>query len=132
MERYGYWEYADWSGVTGSKFDSPSSFSIHVKRLVNPTRKADDGWKTVKYKGRYVHFIMRTIYFGIFSFLESYKLELAKKRFEQSRLVLPKTSDLHQDVKISTPVPEIFSSESRSLDLQSVQKETASSVPVQD
>lgn len=33
-------------------FESPSAFSIYLKRLVNPSRKADDGWKTVKYKGR--------------------------------------------------------------------------------
>jgi hypothetical protein len=33
-------------------FDSPSAFSIYLKRLVNPTRKADDGWKTVKYAGK--------------------------------------------------------------------------------
>jgi hypothetical protein len=33
-------------------FESPSAFSIYLKRLVNPTRKADDGWKTVKYAGK--------------------------------------------------------------------------------
>lgn len=33
-------------------FDSPSAFSIYLKRLVNPARKADDGWKTVKYAGK--------------------------------------------------------------------------------
>jgi hypothetical protein len=33
-------------------FDSPSAFSIYLKRLVNPARKADDGWKTVKYLGK--------------------------------------------------------------------------------
>lgn len=27
-------------------FESPSAFSIYLKRLLNPTRKADDGWKT--------------------------------------------------------------------------------------
>ena len=38
-------------------FDSPSAFSIFLKRLVNPARKADDGWKTVKFAGRYLeHF----------------------------------------------------------------------------
>ena len=38
-------------------FDSPSAFSIYLKRLVNPARKADDGWKTVKFGGRYLeHF----------------------------------------------------------------------------
>lgn len=36
----------------GMLFDSPSAFSIYLKRLVNPTRKADDGWKTVKYAGK--------------------------------------------------------------------------------
>ena len=46
-------------------FDSPSAFSIFLKRLVNPTRKADDGWKTVKFRGR---------------LLEQYKAELARKR----------------------------------------------------
>lgn len=47
-------------------FESPSAFSIFLKRLVNPSRKADDGWKTVKYNGR---------------FLEQFKLELARRRF---------------------------------------------------
>lgn len=45
-------------------FDSPSAFSIYLKRLVNPTRKADDGWKSVKYKG---------------TLLEKFKVELAKQ-----------------------------------------------------
>ena len=39
-------------GFADSTFDSPSAFSIFVKRMVNPTRKADDGWKTVKYCGK--------------------------------------------------------------------------------
>ncbi|KAL6782160.1 hypothetical protein ACKKBF_B10890 [Auxenochlorella protothecoides x Auxenochlorella symbiontica] len=30
-------------------FESPSGFSIFIKRLVVPTRKADDGWKSVRY-----------------------------------------------------------------------------------
>lgn len=46
-------------------FESPSAFSIALKRLVNPLRKADDGWKTVKYNGK---------------FLDNYKLELARRR----------------------------------------------------
>ncbi len=33
-------------------FESPSAFSIYLKRLVNPARKADDGWKTVKFGGK--------------------------------------------------------------------------------
>ena len=33
-------------------FDSPSAFSVYLKRLVNPDRKADDGWKTVKYRDK--------------------------------------------------------------------------------
>ncbi|WPT12649.1 MPN domain-containing protein [Picochlorum sp. SENEW3] len=45
-------------------FDSPSAFSIFIKRLVNPTRKADDGWKSVKYNG---------------TLLEKFKVELAKQ-----------------------------------------------------
>ncbi|KAK9818670.1 hypothetical protein WJX74_002471 [Apatococcus lobatus] len=47
-------------------FESPSAFSIFLKRLINPSRKADDGWKTVKYGGK---------------FLDHYKLELARRRF---------------------------------------------------
>lgn len=46
-------------------FDSPSAFSVFVKRLTNPTRKADDGWKSVKYEGH---------------LLEHYKAEFARKR----------------------------------------------------
>lgn len=48
-------------------FESPSAFSIFLKRMVNPNRKADDGWKTVKYNGK---------------FLETYKMELAKRRLK--------------------------------------------------
>ena len=36
----------------GRVFESPSAFSIAVKRRVNPGRKADDGWKSVKVRGR--------------------------------------------------------------------------------
>ncbi|EFN51862.1 hypothetical protein CHLNCDRAFT_139765 [Chlorella variabilis] len=46
-------------------FESPSAFSIYLKRLVNPTRKADDGWKTVRV-------------------LEQFKTELAKRRMGDS------------------------------------------------
>ncbi len=37
-------------------FESPSAFSIFLKRLVNPDRKADDGWKTVRFGGKCVPF----------------------------------------------------------------------------
>lgn len=47
-------------------FESPSAFSIFFKRLVNPSRKADDGWKTVRFKGK---------------FLDHYKMEYARRRF---------------------------------------------------
>ena len=33
-------------------FESPSAFSIAVKRLLNPTRKADDGWKSIRVNGK--------------------------------------------------------------------------------
>ncbi|KAK9787109.1 hypothetical protein WJX73_001287 [Symbiochloris irregularis] len=33
----------------GRVFRSPSAFSVYVKRKVNPSRKADDGWTSVKY-----------------------------------------------------------------------------------
>lgn len=61
-------------------FESPSAFSIYLKRLINPARKADDGWKTVKYGGK---------------FLEHYKLALARRRFgcapcPQYRVSLPR------------------------------------------
>ncbi|EFJ49022.1 hypothetical protein VOLCADRAFT_117378, partial [Volvox carteri f. nagariensis] len=36
----------------GQAFESPSAFSIWVKRKLNPERKADDGWKAVKYAGK--------------------------------------------------------------------------------
>ena len=50
-----------WEGLM---FDSPSAWSIHLKRLVTPNRKADDGWKTIKYEGK---------------FLEHFKLALAQR-----------------------------------------------------
>jgi hypothetical protein len=31
------------------QFASPSAWSIHCKRLANPSKKADDGWKSVRY-----------------------------------------------------------------------------------
>ena len=35
----------------GNLFESPSAFSVYLKRQTNPDRKADDGWKTVRYRG---------------------------------------------------------------------------------
>ncbi|CAL8466428.1 g5964 [Coccomyxa elongata] len=35
----------------GQFFKSPSAFSVFVKRKVNPSRKADDGWTSCKYRG---------------------------------------------------------------------------------
>jgi len=34
------------------KFRTPSGFSLYVKKLITPMRKADDGWKSVKYQGQ--------------------------------------------------------------------------------
>lgn len=53
-------------------FESPSAFSVFVKRITNPTRKADDGWKSVKYEGR---------------LLEQYKAEYARKRLGDDSLL---------------------------------------------
>jgi len=42
------------SGVIHHKghfFDVPSAFSLYIKRLTQPDRKADDGWKSVTYAG---------------------------------------------------------------------------------
>ena len=36
----------------GSFFENCSSFSLHVKRLTAPDRKADDGWGAVRHRGR--------------------------------------------------------------------------------
>ncbi|KAK3268050.1 hypothetical protein CYMTET_23423 [Cymbomonas tetramitiformis] len=36
----------------GTVYVSPSAWSLAIKRRINPTRKADDGWKCVKYNGR--------------------------------------------------------------------------------
>jgi hypothetical protein len=33
----------------GKTFNSPSAWAIYVKRLANPGKKADDGWKSVRY-----------------------------------------------------------------------------------
>jgi hypothetical protein len=74
-------------------FESPSAFSIYLKRLVNPTRKADDGWKSVKYEGK---------------LLEHYKLELARKSLGMDSLESLPTRDAKR-AKISafdtTPPP---------------------------
>ncbi|GIL62504.1 hypothetical protein Vafri_16714 [Volvox africanus] len=40
----------------GQSFESPSAFSIYVKRKLNPERKADDGWKAVKYAGKLLEY----------------------------------------------------------------------------
>jgi len=53
-------------GGNEMNFDSPSAFSIYLKRLVNPSRKADDGWKAVKYNGM---------------LLEHYKMEFARMKY---------------------------------------------------
>ena len=33
----------------GKRFTSPSAWAIFAKRLTNPTKKADDGWKSARY-----------------------------------------------------------------------------------
>lgn len=33
----------------GQRFTSPSAWAIFAKRLTNPTKKADDGWKSARY-----------------------------------------------------------------------------------
>ena len=33
----------------GQRFTSPSAYAIFAKRITNPTKKADDGWKSVRY-----------------------------------------------------------------------------------
>ena len=33
----------------GNIFQSPSAWAIHVKRMANPEKRADDGWKSVRY-----------------------------------------------------------------------------------
>lgn len=77
MERYHFIYYTFYySFILDLMFDSPSAFSIYVKRTVNPTRKADDGWKSIKYQGKY---------------LDYYKLQLAKKRSEQNKVTTPPT-----------------------------------------
>lgn len=42
-------------------YESPSAFSIAVKRQINPSRKADDGWKTVKYQGKFLEFYKKKL-----------------------------------------------------------------------
>lgn len=74
-------------------FDSPSAFSIYLKRLVNPTRKADDGWKSVRYKG---------------NLLEHFKLELARKTFGMDRSSLlgdDTRRNKRQKIVINDPEP---------------------------
>ena len=50
----------------GDLYESPSSFSISMKRKVNPEKKADDGWKSVNYRGKrleyYKHEMLKTTY----------------------------------------------------------------------
>jgi len=36
----------------GREFTSPSAWAIYAKRLTNPTKKADDGWKSVRYSSK--------------------------------------------------------------------------------
>eukprot|EP00216_Chloropicon_sp_CCMP2111_P006702 CAMPEP_0198237362 /NCGR_PEP_ID=MMETSP1446-20131203/3216_1 /TAXON_ID=1461542 ORGANISM="Unidentified sp, Strain CCMP2111" /NCGR_SAMPLE_ID=MMETSP1446 /ASSEMBLY_ACC=CAM_ASM_001112 /LENGTH=661 /DNA_ID=CAMNT_0043919495 /DNA_START=268 /DNA_END=2250 /DNA_ORIENTATION=- len=50
----------------GNTFESPSAWSIFVKRKLNPGKKADDGWKSVMYAGKK---------------LEHYKHEYLKKTY---------------------------------------------------
>jgi len=40
-----------WS-ETGIIFSSPSSWAMHCKKLVNPTKKSGCGWASVRYKGK--------------------------------------------------------------------------------
>lgn len=40
-------------------FESPSAWSVYLKRMTNPDKKADDGWKCVKYLGKPLELIKR-------------------------------------------------------------------------
>ena len=46
----------DWNGVN---YVSVSAFSLAVKRSVNPGRKADDGWKCVRYRDEILDAVKR-------------------------------------------------------------------------
>ena len=39
----------------GVEYETPSAFSIAVKRSINPSKKADDGWKSCIYQGVSLH-----------------------------------------------------------------------------
>eukprot|EP01083_Nonionella_stella_P047541 127255_1 len=43
------------------RFLSPSSWSIHVKRSLNPERKADDGWRSVRCQGKSLKVILDSV-----------------------------------------------------------------------
>jgi len=38
--------------VLGSSFNSPTAFSIHVKRILSPEKRGDDGWNSVMISGQ--------------------------------------------------------------------------------
>lgn len=46
----------------GRRFHAASAFSVHVKRLLTPNKRGDDGWKSVHVDGRSLE-EWRTVYF---------------------------------------------------------------------
>ena len=38
--------------MSGKRFQSATSFSIHCKRLQTPNKQGDDGWKSTLYEGQ--------------------------------------------------------------------------------
>lgn len=38
--------------ISGSSFNSPTAFSIHVKRILSPEKRGDDGWNSVMISGQ--------------------------------------------------------------------------------
>ena len=46
------------------QFATLSGFSLSIKRLTNPTLRADNGWKAVKYNGRVCSLHIQTIHVG--------------------------------------------------------------------
>ena len=77
-------------------FESPSRFSVEVKQILNPSRKADDGWKSIKYQGR---------------FLEYYKHEYIRQKFPGEASLPPLEPRAAKRARMSTDhggVPSSF------------------------
>lgn len=92
-------------------FESPSSWSIYVKRRTNPEKKADDGWKSVYYKDKklehFKHELLLRMYGQTRTLSAGSKIVPVKKKAKKEKVekTVEKTESMADKV-VEPPMPK--------------------------